>query len=169
LCSYSLYDRTYSYGIDTSGHTLLQGDSSSLIYYDSTIKTWVLWSINTQNRVAVSTAPEYSLMLGTVKFDFKDVSDDLCGTGDGNSEYVLKLTTCREAMFTCDDGRCIDIATRCDDKTDCIDGSDESQCNIVSMSKKYMKSVAPFVMDQEWKAKLPVDVMISLEVEDILG
>ena len=108
-------------------------------------------------------------MMGTVKFDFKDVSDDLCGKGDGNAEYVVKLTSCREAMFTCDDRRCIDIAARCDDKADCIDGSDENQCNIVSKSKKYMKSVAPFVMDHEWKTKLPVVVKTSVSVEDTLG
>ena len=169
LCSYSLYDRTYSYSIDKSGHSFLQGDSSSLIFYESTIKTWVLWSSNTQNRVAISTAHEYSLMMGTVKFDFKDVSDDLCGKGDGNAEYVVKLTSCREAMFTCDDGRCIDIAARCDNTADCIDGSDENQCKLVSLSKKYMKSVAPFVMDQEWETKVPVDVKIYLKVDDILG
>ena len=163
-----MYDRTYTYSLDKSGHAFLQGDSSSLIYHDTTLSAWLLWSIHTQNRVATSQAGEHSLMAGEVTFDFRDVSGDLCGTGDGNPEHVFKLTTCLDTMFTCDDGRCISMEARCDDTADCIDGSDEDLCDMVAMSKKYLKGVPPFIMDTEWRNKIPVDVKTSVSVQDIL-
>ena len=168
LCANSPYDKTYSYDIDRYGHTVLQGDSSTLIFYNITLRTWVLWSVQTKDKYAISRAHQYSLMLGAVKFDFKDVSSYLCGMEEDNSEHVVKLTTCGEDMFTCDDGRCIDIEDRCDDKTDCIDGSDENRCKKVVMNSQYKKHVPPFMVDQEGREKIPVDVKISFSIEDIL-
>ena len=168
LCPDSPYDRTYSIRVDQSGNPFLQGDSSSLIFYDTKLSTWVLWSRYTRNRVATSNHHQYSLIMGVVKFDFKNIPFGICGTRDGNTEHVLKLTTCTDNMFTCDDGGCIDVEERCDDKTDCFDGSDEKNCKKISMSKKYVKGVAPFTMDQDWKNKIPVGVKISLSVDNIL-
>ena len=154
--------------MDQTGHSFLQGDSSSLIYYDTVLGTWVLWSRYTRDRVATSTHHKHSAMLGSVKFDFKNVPFAVCdGEGD-SSEHVLKLTTCRDNMFTCNDGRCIDIEDRCNDKADCLDGSDEKKCKKISTGKKYLKGVAPFTMDKAGKNKIPVDVKISISVGNIL-
>ena len=99
---------------------------------------------------------------------FKNVPFAVCdGEGD-SSELVLKLTTCTDNMFTCDDGRCIDIEDRCNDKADCLDGSDEKKCKKISTGKKYLKGVAPFTMDKAGKNKIPVDVKISISVGNIL-
>ena len=118
--------------------------------------------------MATSNHHQYSLIMGVVKFDFKNIPFGICDSSDDNSEHVLKLTTCTDNMFTCDDGRCIDVEERCDDKADCIDGSDEKKCRKVSMRKNYLRGVAPFTMDQEWKDKIPVGVKISVSVENIL-
>ena len=107
-------------------------------------------------------------MMGAIKFDFKDVTPYICVTLDENTEQVIKLTTCGEEMFTCDDGKCIDIEDRCDDKADCIDESDEKECSIVVMSNQYKKHVPPFTVDTGTKEKIPVNVIISLSIEDIL-
>ena len=107
-------------------------------------------------------------MLGLVKFDFSKVSNDLCGAGVDTPEHVFKLTSCQEDMFTCNDGRCIDLENRCDAKLDCIDESDEDNCNMVFTSKQYKKTIAPFNLDLVGKEKISTDVMISIAVEDIL-
>ena len=38
---------------------------------------------------------------------------------------TVKVTGCAEDEFTCDDGQCIDINTRCDQIINCRDESDE--------------------------------------------
>ena len=48
-----------------------------------------------------------------------------------------------DAEFTCDSGTCIDLNKRCDDKSDCIDGSDESVCFLVSVPVSYNKDNPP--------------------------
>ena len=45
------------------------------------------------------------------------------------SSYVkLFLATCNVNQFTCNDGRCIVFSYKCDNETDCMDGSDEWNC-----------------------------------------
>ncbi|XP_059089598.1 uncharacterized protein LOC131885543 [Tigriopus californicus] len=57
----------------------------------------------------------------------------------------LKLTTCEaESQFTCDDGTCISIMGRCDQKRDCDDFSDEFDCKLVSLNQfHYIKDYPP--------------------------
>ena len=38
-------------------------------------------------------------------------------------------------QFTCNVGNCIDISLRCDNKEDCIDGSDEQSCTVVVLDQ----------------------------------
>ena len=35
---------------------------------------------------------------------------------------------CTEGQFKCNDGRCIIFSYKCDNETDCVDGSDEENC-----------------------------------------
>ena len=167
LCPTIPYDRKYSYSIDESGHTFLRGDSSSLIFYNTTLGRWVLWSFKIGEKVATSRAPEHSLMMGLVRFDFTDVTADLCETGEAKTEHVFKLTTCGENEFTCNDGRCIDLETRCDAKNDCIDESDEEDCLMIVTERQYRKDVPPFKVEVEGKNKTDVEVLVSIAIEDI--
>ena len=46
--------------------------------------------------------------------------------------------------FTCDDGQCIDINSRCNQLLDCRDESDEKDCNLLDLKSGYNIEVPPF-------------------------
>ena len=59
-----------------------------------------------------------------------------------NINVVLNLNTCDDKReYNCRDGSCITIEQRCDSKFDCIDGSDESECNIIDFPNFYLRHV----------------------------
>ncbi len=49
------------------------------------------------------------------------------------SFYQIIITLvkyCHESQFQCGNGECIDKSLQCDKKKDCLDGSDETNCQI---------------------------------------
>ena len=46
--------------------------------------------------------------------------------------------------FTCDDGQCIDINSRCNQLLYCRDESDEKDCNLLDLKSGYNIEVPPF-------------------------
>ena len=45
-------------------------------------------------------------------------------------------TECDKGEFTCDNGLCVNTTSRCDDKPDCKDGSDEDSCGPTTTTSK---------------------------------
>ena len=56
------------------------------------------------------------------------------------------MTGCAEDEFTCDDGQCIDINTRCDQINNCRDKSDEQGCKLLQLDNGYNMEVPPFAV-----------------------
>ena len=62
-------------------------------------------------------------------------------------EKMLTISHCDfGTQFTCNSGGCIDLHFRCDEVTDCIDRSDESDCHIVDLPQSYKRDRLPPLM-----------------------
>ena len=69
-------------------------------------------------------------------------------------------SSCSKDEFTCGNGACIDIDSRCDNINDCVDRSDEAECSRIKKDPTYQKFIVP--PPNEGEEKLEVKVSISL-------
>ncbi len=69
----------------------------------------------------------------------------------------LNLNPCHDnAQFTCDDGACVDVRHRCDDKFDCVDASDEVNCSKVTVGETYRNEVPAPALNGDYDAALRI-------------
>ncbi|XP_071530537.1 uncharacterized protein [Panulirus ornatus] len=76
---------------------------------------------------------------------------------------TLLLTPCPSDSYTCDDATCIPLEQRCDLKYDCLDRSDEVDCELVSKPEDYKKDLPPRLSDGKDTDSLPVTLLINIE------
>ncbi|XP_066938288.1 uncharacterized protein [Macrobrachium rosenbergii] len=70
---------------------------------------------------------------------------------------MLSLSTCSEREFACGDGSCIAMSGRCDKVTDCLDWSDENDCDLVQAPFGYASVIQP-------SRNLDVQLQVILEI-----
>ena len=70
-------------------------------------------------------------------------------------------SSCSNEEFTCGNGICIDINSRCDNINDCDDRSDEADCSRLSEDATYQKFIVPPPYDNEEKLEVKVSVTLS--------
>lgn len=58
-------------------------------------------------------------------------------------ERMLLLTHCTDEQYSCDDASCISLENRCDLKYDCLDHSDEIDCQTVVIPEDYKSDLPP--------------------------
>ena len=70
------------------------------------------------------------------------VNETRCG--HRNRVKTVVLSRCNTGTeFSCDSGACVDLSKRCDENKDCLDGSDENHCSLVSVPVWYKKNNPP--------------------------
>ena len=132
----------------------LQGLTHTTIEYSEQEKMWRLDVIDS-NVTATSSASFASFTLGKHNWTIK--GDQGCSLKD---TYVkeLKMSACTDRDFTCNDGQCVSMEQRCDQRSDCRDESDERNCNILVLKDGYNKRIPPIISGG------PVDVEVSIHL-----
>ncbi|XP_071540839.1 uncharacterized protein [Panulirus ornatus] len=85
----------------------------------------------------------------------------VCNQVDGMRTLVL--TPCPSDSYTCDDATCIPLENRCDLKYDCLDRSDEVNCELISKPEDYKNGLPPRLSNDKDSLSLPVMLQISIE------
>ena len=169
LCSDGIFNEEYLFTITEEGSLLYLGDHTSYIYYHQDSQVWRWVDRKNNNSLATSKSSEVSMLLGIHVFDFSHVIGDLCTVRDESELVKIKLTSCGEEKFTCNDGQCVRMEERCNQISNCRDESDEDNCKMLVMKENYNKKIAPFGFDYDEQKIIPVDVNISMAVMYILS
>ena len=104
----------------------------SNIKYNSSTQNWRIELLLQSNKTA--TAIGYLHPLGTRNY--------LLSQSLGGGHIHLDINACDDRKeFNCRDGSCITIEKRCNSELDCIDGDDESECNIIDIPPSYLSHV----------------------------
>ena len=78
-------------------------------------------------------------------------------------ELVLTFSSCNKSEFTCSDGSCTAMSSRCDFLIDCTDGNDEEQCDVIKLPEQYNNKIPPRMNDSH-DIKMEV-IILSLDIE----
>ena len=136
------------------------GKKGTVIRFDSDKYHWEMVVMNNKKIKGISHAELSTLLIG--KSSWKIIGDFSCSAVD--QELELSLGSCTEEQFTCTDGVCIDIASRCDNINDCYDKSDETNCKRVKTDKTYQKFIVPPPVGEEERT----DVTVGMDLESIM-
>ena len=147
----------------TYGHCLfllIKGTSGWILAYNTDLKTWQISHYFFKD-MTVTLLDSSRRPFGKLVWKVANYS---CNQGQ-TVEMELLLSTCLEDQFTCNDGTCIPLENRCDNKQDCNDVSDEKQCKIVALDEgKYLKDKTPPPLEEGKN----LQVMLSMNIFNIL-
>ena len=174
LCKSTSFDTTYTLSqmpsnFDDGGDVrkYFSGNFGWKIVWDNSDKIWRLSSKLSNTTFATQADPSYPL--GRKLWS---VFNDKCNLVGGTELLYLTFSSCRENEFTCDNGICVPMDKRCDQKEDCKDVSDEKNCITISIDpKKYLKDKPPPALSGNEKAELRISVdlieILSLAVVEM--
>ncbi|XP_076058520.1 uncharacterized protein LOC143035535 [Oratosquilla oratoria] len=120
-----------------------------------------LWFDSVQNltKASITQKDEVDYPIGRRAWS---IESPVCNQEFG--ERVLSLSSCDSNQFSCSDGSCIPFGSRCDLKFDCLDDSDESQCEIVNFPEDYRSKLPPRPRSN---SALPISINVSMDTINI--
>ena len=145
LCLATKFSKRFTFELTDEGKVRYMGDTTSMMYYDANMLSWILEDRREFSAKAKSTALEASHLIGSQEFDFSGVPNDECTSGGVEKIVRVKLTSCQDGQFTCSDGQCVKMDQRCDQIVQCRDESDEEDCRLLALKTSYNKKVPPII------------------------
>ena len=124
-----------------------------------------MWKANNRKHkefLATSDAKLTSLLIGPHTWTIHNDSRS-CSLASSYTT-VLKLTGCSEEEFTCSDGSCVSMTSRCNGKNDCSDETDEAECKAFVQSVGYDPFTVPPPLDNRTK----LDIFFAIDIWDIV-
>ena len=123
---------------------------------------WKMRHAQKAHFLATSRASEKSLLLGSHLWEVHNDSAEC--SNEGGTSYIINMTlhACNAEQFACDNAFCISMGKRCDALEDCMDGSDEHECEKLIIRKGYKKELTPILNTEK-----DVVVNVSINILDI--
>lgn len=163
LCSESFFDRSYFIYDTHNARPVFNGVRMSRMEW-GTNNSWVLYQMDNplvQAVMVATTARNYPVGV----HDY-EVFGDKCP----KRRQKLKLTSCPHNTFTCGDGVCIAMSSRCNLELDCDDHSDEFNCDTLVIPRGYEKRLPPPKLNSYTPAEVSIEWEILLIRQlDLLG
>ena len=133
ICSVSEIDWNYYLSIDDQ-HKLkmYEGYKKLDIVHDEDTDVWTLTTRPGYNQyVEANFSSDRASSKYPIGRDNWVMKDPICHVDE--PQYPLAFSMCDfPNEFTCNSGHCIDLNRRCDEQTDCVDGSDEDHCDLLN-------------------------------------
>jgi hypothetical protein len=167
LCQASYLDTYYIVkNQHQSGKLVFYGLERSRIEFNDESLQWIATTQENQmEAIGQTEALKESFALGKHSWTINNDSKG-CNRGKPYTK-TLKLTGCLEDEFTCDDGQCIGIENRCNQVLNCMDGSDETNCQILTVQASYEKSIPPISV--RGNEIVPVKINVSIVLLNVLN
>ena len=154
-----------NHGTSFNDKLVFRGTDKGSIWYDNNTRTWV----NTKSM------PGNDKLLVVALMSTKLQDDELLPIGEKtwiikgkeNQTRQLKLTHCKEDEFTCANGECIDLLKKCDVKIDCLDASDEKNCQILDINKSIYQKQLPPLTSTGLEIKIGIDLIFIHQIDEL--
>ena len=135
LCEGSSFDKMYK-PITGMNNLMYVGVSGTFIKYDNNQHAWTVSNKLNLAQAQIKASKE-SYLFGVSSWE--TLSDQSCES----KIFDVSFSSCSRNEFTCADGYCVSLAQRCDHVSDCGDGHDEVNCNILRHKIGYNKHLVP--------------------------
>lgn len=170
LCGKSEFDREY-YLMDVNQTVGFSGVYYSLITKvpptNNSSGNFGFWRITRYDKPFVTaTLPMTSPTHYPTGLNTWTITNDVCG----RTEVTLRMTSCKDQQFSCNDGTCIHLHQRCDMEVNCPDDSDEVNCSFVVLPEGYNDMTPPPRADPSSPINVSLHIHIfSIRAFDLTG
>jgi len=164
LCRQASVDSNYvaSFKVENfETRPLWKGYRSTEIVYSGERKEWMIRDITSEKIIGLYNGSD----IWPVGRKNWYLQSGVCEASE--TVQKLLLSSCLESEFTCGDGTCVPLSSKCDGVSDCKDELDESDCSVVEFptSIQYKESLPP--IKRQSKKILPAEVGVSIDLMSI--
>ena len=161
LCTTGYFDYNYYLSLDNKNQIkFYEGYMNANIAFDDVNHEWKISDKlgNSRNLVAKLKVDKFTSQSPIGRKTWF-VQDALCKSNDPN--HTVTISNCNfPSEFTCNSGHCIDIKYKCDETEQCIDGSDETFCDLIHIQPSYNRANAPRPEDKKHVFQIETKIII---------